>query len=730
MKPGTAIFVLCTAVLTLVGVGFLSRVNRAQGPAAGLVFYVLEPQTPLRLAIGTATALEMAVRFREAGAAARPLELVFRSLAGAELARERVDPRALLSGEAAPSTPTSRPSWIALAPPAGAAVLEVSVAGEGALIRLIGATADLLSQQPRTHRTGLRAGWLTTDEQRRLTPLTWTALPALSDATTVVLPLSSQHADRAANAVHAVSAMPDLLHADSDHALAFNIEGPGRATLRLVGYGRFVLRAVGSGAFDTREVGAPGSFDVDLQAGPVSIIVEARDGAAADATVVVTGARLLTRRASAASSHATYRLGRGAPLAYALDGNAPLRISACRLIPGASAKLSWRLLKAGHELARGDILLPADVDRFSFTGDAARSPVGPQVRRTLGLEGADAFELSAAADSLVQVDTWLEQGADTRPIEPFPAAPSGFRWIGVPARSPHWLALRPQGSQAETASVHVMRSPRLEAEAKEPAAASSFVSLRPTNGRPIELIEPTRHTSTHPTTLLRVPGDAQLMIADTGARARQITASCTANGAPTGELLLSVDGVVRARARMNVRNVQLRAAAQAGERRVTLAGSAASCLLDARPANGDTRVRRSVFELPQSGGLRLAIDTAAKVRTVYVALYRADLSPGSLEVRVDDGNPKRHPGVFETQTIPEVARSIEKSESQAVRLPDAALLHRSLTRVVLGDDLVSGHHVLEFVYQGSSHAWARFWTTGNRAHHERVKLWIAEEPAE
>ena len=436
-------------------------------------------------------------------------------------------------------------------PPVGAATLDVSVADASALVRLIGATADPLSSQSRPHRTRFETTFLTADEKRSLRPLKWTALPALSDAATVVLPPWPQ-SEPEPGAEPAALPDPSRAHADSDHSLAFNVQGPGRASVRLDGHGHFSLHVVGPGAPDARDVAAPSALDFPLESGPASIVVEARDGAAADVSVALAGAALLTAGSAAPRSSGWYGLARGAAQAYLLDGSAPVRFAACRAVPGPPEPLSWRLLRAGRELTHGSVVLAAGIDRFTFlrTGEQ-RIPVGLPVRQMLSPEGADTLELTAGADSLVRVDTWLEQGADPRPIEPFPEAPPGFRWLQLPARVPHWLALRPHDLHADDTDPQpalVERSPRLEAVAAKPAVAASFVSLRPTTGQAIELIEPARHASTRPTTLLQVPTDTRLFIADAGARARQITASCTATG-PGGELQLSIDGVARARER-------------------------------------------------------------------------------------------------------------------------------------------------------------------------------------
>ena len=181
---------------------------------------------------------------------------------------------------------------------------------------------------------------------------------------------------------------------------------------------------------------------------------------------------------------------------------------------------------------------------------------------------------------------------------------------------------------------------------------------------------------------------------------------------------------------MNARNVQLRARAAAGDRRVTLEGPAAACLVDARPSIGATYVRRTAFELPPSGSLRIGVDAGSEIRSVQIAVYSPDASAGRLTVRIDEGQPRRHPGVFRKPTIPQTQHELAASTQTAVRMPQAALMHRSLTSVALGDDLAPGHHVLDLRYEGSAHAWARFWTAGHRAAHERVRLWIAEESSE
>jgi hypothetical protein len=659
MTRRMTVMLLCAALMLLVGLRLLSRAKPAPVASASVVFYLLEEGTPVRLAIGTATALELAVHFAGPGSVSQPLDLVFRALSGAELARETVAPPAPSAAQGASVGASSRPLWLALAPPAGAAVLEVSSARAGALIRLIGGTPNPLLPRSQTHRTGVAENLLTADEERRLTRLQWTPLPALSDTATVVASTPPQ------------LAVPEV----------------------------------------PAERAAP----------------------RADLRVALTGAKLATRGGSSTWSHGWFQLRRGVLRHYVLDGLAPIRLSACRSVPGASDTLSWRLLRAQRELAHGSVSLPAGVDAFSLLTEAGtRSPLGLPVQRKLGPEGADVLELSAGVDTLVKVDTWLDAGADPRPVEPIVAAPVGFRWLGVPVRAAHWLALRPHVSSLEPEPVpaRVEFTARLEAVVTTKVVGSSFVALHPASGHTTELVEPTLHASSHPTTLLRVPTEARLFVTDTGARARQVTASCQAGGAQGGELSLSVDGVVRARAPLTARTLQLRASVEPGDHRVSLAGPAAYCLLDARPAQGEVYVHRTAYELPPGGSLHLPVETAGSVRTVYVAIYGADSHAGRLLVRIDDGHPRRQPGVFTTSTAADAARAMKLSPSQATRLPDAAKLHRSFTRIVLGDDLVPGHHVLELSLEGSSRAWARFWTAGHAVHHEKVKLWIAEEPSE
>jgi hypothetical protein len=556
-------------------------------------------------------------------------------------------------------------------------------------------------------------------------------LPALTDAATVVLDTSLPQAEPKQGVLPEAPAPVTREHVDGHHSLAFNFDRPGHASVRIGSHGRFSLRVVGPGAGKPLDLEAPALSEVSLPAGPASIIVEANEGADAEVGLAVTGAKLLARGVSSPRSHSWFRLSGAVAQEFLLDGTDPVRLSVRRMAPGESATINWRLLRGKRELAHGSVAVAEGIDRFTtLDGGNTPGPVGTQVQSTLRPEGADVLELTSRVESLVRVETWIEAGADPRPVEPFVDAPAGYRWLGVPARAPHWLALRPHGPASEAQVAHLNQSPHLLSLPARPAGPSSFVTLRPTNVHSIELFERTRHAAQHPTTLLRVPSDTSLWIAEAGARARQVSATCNANGKPGGEISLSIDGIVRAHARMTLSTVQLRAAADVGERRVRLAGSSAYCLVDARPSHGDIGAHRTAYEIAPDGGLQVAIDVAQQVRPVYIAVYRQEVGAGRLTVKLDDGHPLRHPGEYQRATIAEAVRDLEPSAVQAVRLPNADSLHRSIVKVVLGDDLVAGRHILALTYSGSDRAWARLWTAGHHARRERVKLWTAEEPSE
>jgi len=306
----------------------------------------------------------------------------------------------------------------------------------------------------------------------------------------------------------------------------------------------------------------------------------------------------------------------------------------------------------------------------------------------------------------------------------------GFRWVGIPVRAPHWLALRPHAPSSTQWRAVLERTPHLEASPGAAPEPPSMISLRPARAASMALVEPTRRPPAHPATLLRAPGDLRVQVVDVGARAHQVSASCSVAPGNTAELTLAVDGVLRTRGRPRGGALRLRASVPAGVHRVAIFGEPALCVLDASAAHGAQSALRTAFALGAERPLRLVVQTRGKTRAVHVALYRSDASPGRLEIAVDGGHPEHRRGAIERMTNATQQRTVDDSAGEAVRLADGAGLSRSFATIVLGDDLAPGRHMVEVSYAGGAQAWARFWTAGRQAQREQVNLWISEEVAD
>ncbi len=350
----------------------------------------------------------------------------------------------------------------------------------------------------------------------------------------------------------------------------------------------------------------------------------------------------------------------------------------------------------------------------------------------------------SGADIVVEADTFLEAGALPVPLPPFdvPLGPT-LRWEDVPVRGPHWLMLRPLGTEEEQRHLYatLLRMPRIHTLG--PLEEGPWISVEPIdNPRRTHIIEPIKKPAadTQGETIPLSPAETFVLVDAHGRNARRVVISCDIDEKLGNRLTMFLDGRKATSRRITISTMRLEARATAGVHRVRIEGAQnGRCTIAARAAQGVVTVRRRVYLLSTKNGLTVKVRSEKRgARRLHYAIYAeaAHVQKGhgaALFLTVDGGRPRRRIGPSTSMTS---GQTHEVLRFEPVDFPGVgprkgiAMRQLALGSMQLGDDLRASYHLVHLRLSSPGRFWARFWISGRPGPHESVESWITTDAAE
>ncbi len=600
-------------------------------------------------------------------------------------------------------------------------------------------------------RSGIPATWFTPDEVQGFLPHGWLPLPTLEQTSIVKLPATAV----APSEVDVeLDAEVGPMRIGPYRALVYNVVGPGTLTVlsETSDGGNFQLEYLGPGG-SGRQTPKAGRATVSLPKGPSSVIIRPFEEKTETVQVWTQNLRALgpkeARIEPAMRPGSAWHLESDKALRFPIYVQdirpGPMRLNARALpqedaAPLTSAALRWRFVdKKGKELLTGTLPLENTYDPFtSFVMEGNDHDLGLASKTFLTppLQAA-ALELFGPR-ALVEVDTLLEDSAQSEPLPPFDVAlGSDLHWQDVPVRGPRWVMLRPLASQSEQRQIYaaLRRTPRIEEISDLPTGP--WISVEPQGDvRHLKILEPTQNPILwqEAQTLAATEHDTAVIIEAEGKNAQRVVVTCDLAEQLGGELTLRIDGRRATSVPISTSTVRLSANTSAGIHRVRVDGAPqARCTIAARPEKGAVSIPRTVYQMSPGHSLKLKLSRHGKdpLRLHYAiyseATHRKD---AQFAIVIDGAKPVRQVGSSTSATL---GKTTQLLQFAPISLPSHGLhtgdglSQVAVSAVQLGDDLPKGHHRISLRALSSGRYWARFWIQGRRAKHATAESWITTD---